>query len=84
MYKVYDEEVGIVRWMKEVWKDKWLVKPNNVEVIIDDINDEEKKYLDRVLRWVYKRQDDNNSIVINGVSYKVDDFRKEPATLSVV
>lgn len=71
--KVNDEEVETVRWMKEVWKEDWLVKPNNMEVQIDSLCDTEKEYLNKVMQWVYT----DGTIVVNGKEYDVKDLLRE-------
>lgn len=68
--KVDDEEVETTRWMKEVWKEDWLVKPNNMEVQIDKLCDTEKEYLNKVMQWVYT----DGTIAVNGKEYDVKDL----------
>lgn len=77
--KVNDEEVETVRWMKDVWKGDYLVKPNNMEVIVsNDLLQTEKDYLNKVMEWVYKFHDDDSNIIVNGITYKVNTFRETP------
>jgi len=77
--KVDDEEVDNVRWMKDVWEDTWLIKPNNMEVQIGTLCETEKEYLNKVMQWVYPFHDDDSTVVVNDKEYKVNSIRvKQP------
>ena len=74
-YKVNDEEVGTVRWMRDVQNMTWLNKPDNVEVLVSsNLTPTEKAYLNDVLSWVY--EDGTGTAVVNGKTIEVSDYLK--------
>lgn len=74
-YKNDDEVIETVRWMRDVWKEEWVVKPTSIEVLVSkDLTDTEKDYLDKVMSWVYPMG--VGVITINGEEHDVSKYSK--------
>ena len=72
IYKTHDEDIETVRWMRDVWKEEWVVKPTSIDVRIDKLMATEMDYLNKVMEWVYK--DGKGTMVLNGKEYTVEEL----------